>query len=79
MQAGRVESFDELERPGDYFPAEAGWNGFEDPRVFFILPNRDDLVPRPESRSVYSVASPPHTFRECDDGSVEVRASIVCA
>jgi hypothetical protein len=44
--------------------------------VFFLKPNaRDEGVPA-HARSVQHVCSPPHTFRECPDGSLEIRASI---
>lgn len=43
---------------------------------FFLKPNaRDEDAPR-AARSVQHVRSPPHTYRECDDGSLEIRASI---
>lgn len=65
--------------PGDYVgpiqhPNEGG-NG----SVYFLLPTaRDEQVKHPGERSVHRVASPPHTFRECEDGSLEIRASIAC-
>lgn len=71
----RVSSFAAIERPGDYFgPTTEYTAGL--PAVFFLKPNaRDPGVPA-RSRSVQHVCSPPHEFRECPDGSLEVRASI---
>jgi len=71
----RVASMGEIERPGDYFGPTGGYtNGI--PAVFFLKPNaRDPGVP-PRARSVQHVCSPPHLFRECPDGSLEVRNSI---
>lgn len=67
MIGRRVESRGAIERPGDYFgPTTDYTNGI--PAVFFLKPNG--------ARSVQHVCSPPHTFRECPDGSLEIRASI---
>ena len=67
----------EIERPGDYWgpsTATAGDETFE--RVFFLKPNaRDDDAP-PIARSIQWVKIPPHTYRECPDGSLEIRNSI---
>jgi hypothetical protein len=71
----RVQSIAEIERPGDYFGPTTGYTG-DLPAVFFLKPNaRDEGVP-PRSRSIQHVCSPPHTFRECPDGSLEIRPSI---
>lgn len=75
MIGRRVKSFAEIERPGDYFGPTMDYTGTI-PAVFFLKPNsRDEGVP-PRSRSVQHVCSPPHTFRECADGSLEIRPSI---
>ena len=75
MIGRRVGSFSEIERPGDYFGPVKGYTG-DLPAVFFLKPNaRDEGVP-PNARSFQHVCSPPHTFRECPDGSLEIRASI---
>lgn len=62
-------------RPGDYCgPTGAYTNG--KPSVTYLLPNaRDDDAP-PGARSFHHVTSPPHSFRECADGSLEIRESI---
>lgn len=75
MIGRRVGSIAEIEQPGDYFGPTMGYTG-DLPAVFFLKPNaRDDGVP-PHARSIQHVCSPPHTFRECGDGSLEIRASI---
>ena len=74
MIGRRVQSFGEIERPGDYFGPTPDYT--DPPAVFFLKPNaRDEGVP-PRARSVQHVCSPPHTFRECPDGSLEIRNSI---
>lgn len=63
------------EQPGDYCGPVLGYTA-DLPCVFFLKPNaRDEGVP-PRARSVQHVVSPPHTFRECADGSLEIRPSI---
>lgn len=61
------------EQPGDYCgPVPQG----EHEVCYFLKPNaRDDDAP-PAARSIQMVRFPPHTYRECDDGSLEIRASI---
>jgi hypothetical protein len=71
----RVGSFAEIERPGDYFGPDTDFTGGV-PAVFFLKPNaRDDDAPRCAG-SIQHVTFPPHTYRECPDGSLEIRASI---
>lgn len=75
MKGRRVGSLGEVERPGDYYGPSTDYTG-DVPAVLFLKPNaRDPGVP-PRSRIVQHVCSPPHQFRECPDGSLEVRASI---
>jgi len=63
--------------PGDYMGPITGYTG-DVPAVFFLPPNaRDPGIP-PGGRAVHHVVSPPHTFRECADGSLEIRASLGC-
>lgn len=78
MIGRRVATLDEVVRPGDYFGPAKGWTG-DKPSVFFIPPNvtPDSLGTWPHGR-LHHVTSPPHTFRECADGSLEIRASIGC-
>lgn len=63
------------ELPGDYCGPTTNYTGGV-PAVFFLKPNaRDEGVP-PRARAIHHVCSPPHTFRECPDGSLEIRNSI---
>ena len=73
MIGRRVHDFTEIEQPGDYFGPEK-LDGTE--TCWFLKPNaRDPDVP-PRARSVQHVNFPPHTYRECPDGSLEIRNSI---
>ena len=70
------EIFGTLE-PGDYCGPFRGYTA-DALAVFFILPNGAPVIDLdPGLRSVHHVASPPHMFRECDDGSLEIRESIL--
>lgn len=62
------------EQPGDYCPV-LGFTG-DLPAVFFLKPNARDADAVPRARAIQHVTSPPHTFRECTDGSLEIRNSI---
>jgi len=63
------------QEPGDYMGPITGYTG-DKPAVFFLKPNaRDTNVPA-VARAIQHVVSPPHTFRECPDGSLEIRASL---
>lgn len=75
MIGRRVSSFAGIEQPGDYFGPVMGYTG-DLPAVFFLKPNARDKDAPPQARSVQHVCSPPHRFRECPDGSLEIRASI---
>lgn len=71
----RVATIAEIERPGDYCGPITGYTG-PNLSCFFLKPNsRDEGIP-PRARSVQHVNFPPHTYRECPDGSLEIRASI---
>ena len=61
--------------PGDYCGPIVGYTG-DLPAVFFLKPNARDEGVAPRARSVQHVCSPPHVFRECPDGSLEIRESI---
>jgi hypothetical protein len=67
--------FPALEKPGDYCGPMMGWTG-DKPAVFFLKPNAHDADAPRRARSVQYVLSPPHTFRECADGSLEIRNSL---
>jgi hypothetical protein len=72
----RVESVHDIRFPGDYCGPITGYTGPGMESCFFLKPNsRDPGVP-PISRSIQHVNFPPHTYRECEDGSLEIRASI---
>jgi hypothetical protein len=68
------------EQPGDYSGPVMGHHhvdpALDRPSVFFLMPTADDEGAPPGARSVHRVASPPHVFRECPDGSLEIRESI---
>jgi hypothetical protein len=76
MVGRRVKSMAEIERPGDYFGPTMDYTN-DRPAVFFLLPNARDEGARGSQRSVHHVCSPPHVFRECSDGSLEIRESIL--
>jgi hypothetical protein len=68
------KTFTTPEKPGDYSgPVDIG-NGKV--AVYFLLPIARDEGVDPGARSIHCVTSPPHTLRECADGSLEIRASI---
>lgn len=75
----RVEGgYSALERGGDYSLVNMDDQpGQGRPCIIFLLPGARDDQAEPDRRSAARVCSPPHTFRECDDGSIEVRASIL--
>jgi hypothetical protein len=79
MIGRRVESVEAIEWPGDYagpFEEDEGSRG-----VWFLLPTHkgESKFDRPTRDSgLHRVSEPPWTFRECPDGSVEIRASILC-
>jgi hypothetical protein len=75
MKGRRLPLGEWPKEPGDYMGPIYGYTGSV-PAVFFLKPNaRDEGVP-PIARSIQHVVSPPHTFRECPDGSLEIRASL---
>lgn len=78
MIGRRVASIDQIERPGDYFGPIRGYASSAEV-CFFLLPNAGHKRAAPGQRSIHHVAFPPHTYRECPDGSLEIRASIGAA
>jgi hypothetical protein len=71
----RVQAMGDIEKPGDYFGPVKGYTGDLE-AVFFLKPNaRDENAPA-RIRSIQHVCFPPHTYRECADGSLEIRPSI---
>jgi hypothetical protein len=69
----RVASLGEVERPGDYY-GPSRFDGRS--HVWFLKPNARDPGAPARAREVQHVSSPPHRFRECADGSLEIRNSI---
>lgn len=81
--ARRVFLFGDIERAGDYYLTNVNWpeRGGVIPEVFFLLPIHEGFGPfdRPSRGSgIHGVTSPPWTFRECPDGSLEIGGSIAC-
>lgn len=77
----RVADIDALERAGDYCTSTVNDHGTSKPAVWFLLPIHEGatMYDRPTRGSgLHMVTEPPWTIRECDDGSVEIRASILC-
>lgn len=62
-------------RPGDYVGPVYGYTG-DKWAVFFLKPNARDPGASFRARQIQHVVTPPHTFRECPDGSLEIRNSI---
>lgn len=68
------DPFHDLEQPGDY-SGPVNDPGHEDrPTVHFLVPV--DHTWGDGRYHLAAVCSPPHVFRECDDGSLEIRESI---
>ena len=82
--ARRVATVEEIKQAGDYCGPIEGYTGPGMESCFFLLPNaRDEGLEFPEApigraghRSIHHVNFPPHAYRECPDGSLEIRASI---
>lgn len=81
MIGRRVESFDAIEKAGDYYLGDGEVEGEPRRLVWFLLPIHEGATkfdrPGPGS-GIHTVSEPPWTFRECPDGSVEIRDSIAC-
>lgn len=84
-QGRRVGSMDELELPGDYFGPvnERNDAGEQTGRgVWFLLPIHTPGSTRFDREhpgdGLHRVSEPPWSFRECPDGSLEIRESIAC-
>lgn len=63
------------QQPGDYCGPVRGYTGDKE-ACFFLKPNARDVDAPARARSVQHVVFPPHTYRECPDGSLEIRNSI---
>lgn len=81
MIGRRVADIGDLEFPGDYTgprPCTDG-HGYQFEQVLFFLPvdnAQHDVDAAKPGSGIHGVQSPPWTFRECPDGSLEIRASI---
>lgn len=63
------------ENPGEYMGPISGHTG-DLPAVFFMKPNAHDPDSPRIARVIHHVVFPPHTYRECPDGSLEIRESL---
>lgn len=75
MIGRRVDSVEDIQQPGDYAGPYSGYAADRE-AVFFLLPTAHDEDAPEIARHLHHVTAPPHSFRECPDGSLEVRASI---
>jgi hypothetical protein len=81
MIGRRVADLDALEQAGDYCLSMIEDDGVTKRAVWFLLPIHEGTTrfDRPTRGSgLHMVTEPPWTFRECPDGSIEIRASIAC-
>lgn len=82
MIGRRVSSFDDIEKAGDYCLDQIeDADGATKRCVWFLLPVHEGATKydRPTRGSgIHAVYEPPWVFRECPDGSVEIRESIAC-
>ena len=79
--ARRVPTFDDITQAGDYCLGSVEDHGVSLRHVWFLLPIHagDCMYDRPSRGSgLHGVSEPPWVFRECDDGSLEIRESIAC-
>ena len=75
MNGRRVKTIEEITQPGDYCGPIMGYSGDKE-ACFFLKPNARDEDAPARARSIQHVTFPPHTYRECPDGSLEIRASL---
>lgn len=61
--------------PGDYCGPLRGYTGDLE-ACFFLKPNARDPNAHALARTIQHVTFPPHTYRECSDGSLEIRNSL---
>lgn len=77
----RVGGISEVTQPGDYCGPIRGYTSDAE-AMFFLLPTASPEEPLhrtmapDDANGIHHITFPPHTYRECDDGSLEVRASI---
>lgn len=85
MKGRRVTTFDDIQQAGDYFGPTNEVNANDEPTgsrgVWFLLPihvGETAFDRKTRGSGLHRVSEPPWTFRECSDGSLEIRASIAC-
>lgn len=61
---------------GDYVGPITGFTA-DKPAVFFLLPTARTAGVHPAERGVHHVVSPPHVFTELEDGTLQIRESIL--
>lgn len=75
------DPYHELTQLGDYCGPIYGYTG-DRPAVFFLIPEpwpwQEEGEHNISFHALAHVCSPPHVFRECPDGSLEIRESILC-
>lgn len=81
--ARRVATLDDLARAGDYTGPHLATlrDGVDGRVVWFLLPlhEGETAFDRPNAASgIHGAYEPPWVFRECQDGSLEIRESIAC-
>ncbi len=79
--ARRVATFDEITQAGDYCSDIVIRDGIPCPQVWFLLPTHkggDKFDHVDQHSGLPGVSEPPWKFRECPDGSLEIRESIGC-
>lgn len=81
MIGRRVETIDDLERAGDYCRCPiTDSDGSTEDSVWFLLPvhtpGASKFAHGKPGDGLHRCAQPPHVFRECGDGSLEIRESI---
>ena len=75
MKGRRLPLGEFPKEPGDYMGPIKGYSGDLE-AIFFLKPNARDPDAPKLARPVHHVTCPPHTYRECPDGSLEIRASL---
>jgi hypothetical protein len=81
MIGRRVFAFDDIEKAGDYCLDEVIIDGVATPHVWFLLPiheGENKFDHKTPGSGLHGISEPPWVFRECPDGSLEVRESIAC-
>lgn len=77
MIGRRVKNVKQIKKPGDYCRVNVNVQDKLEDCVFFVPPNSPTDGDWPRGH-LHQVRQPPHVFRECDDGSLEIRESIGC-